>query len=1229
MKILMMTNTYSPIVGGVEHSIRFLTTYFTHHGHQVLIVAPSYKDMPKHEKNVIRIPAIQNFNHSGFSINLPMPGLLQDLMHNFKPDIVHSHHPFLIGDLALRLSGQYNVPLIFTYHTMYEEYLHYLPFNNNGAKRFIIELSAGYANLCNQVIAPSLSVKNILLDRDVQVPIVVIPTGIDLKSFSKGSGQVIRNKFNIPQNAFVLGHVGRLAKEKNLEFLTSVIITFLKEKPQAHFLIVGKGPQEEMMKQHFSESGISNRVHFTGVLLNQKLIDCYHAMDVFTFTSKSETQGMVLAESMAAGIPVVGIDSPGIRDVITDKINGRLIDATASEETDKKNYLSALHWCLQKPPQQFKAMKHQAKKSVKQFNHDHCAQKTLEIYKTIPSTKMNSNEINNSAWQITLQRVKAEWNMAKNFALASESSYIETSFENTPKKIIYPKDWIVKIRRWLNKHEWSAQFLNLSKSVGTESQPGLVIIQIDGFSRTQLQKAIKNKEMSFLKGLLKKERYKIYPLYSGLPSSTPSIQGELLYGVKQCIPAFSFFDTETKKIFTMFNGDDVLTIENRLKKQGEALLREGSSYSNVLEGGAQQAHFCAGSLNWSRIWKDSGPISIALLAVTHILTFVKILFLVCLELLISSLCFIAGFIHGESPRKELKFILTRASICILLRELVTLGAKIDIARGVPIIHINYLGYDEQAHRRGPSSKFAHWALKGIDHSIAGVYKTALNSSRRNYDIWIYSDHGQEDVDSYIKIHGCRVHEKIKKIFKKLNLEKKPQRQYDKKREVFNQHLGNALLQNFFMDNADIHQGDIIVTAVGPTGNIYIQNKLTDLEKSTFAYKLVHSAGIPTVLSPEKSGKVRVWNKKGVFLLPDQAKEVLGKNHPYLKEVTSDLISVCHHPNAGTFTFSGWSPGNPPLSFPIESGAHAGPGSEETNAFALLPSDIVSFPKGKEYLRSNDLRKFVLKLLRRGEDVPEKENPSIAENKKSTTKKTIRIMTYNVHSCVGMDGKTSPERIARVIGRHEPDIVALQELDMKRLRTGNIDQPHLIAKRLKMIYHFHPSFSIEEEHYGNAIISRYPIELIRAGKLPTIKNKSKLETRGALSVNVKIGEQQLQIINTHLGLRRKERLKQARELISEKWRGQASYEPTVLCGDFNALPGSPTFKCLTQKYADAQIELDNHRPHPTWFSHFPIGRIDHLFINSKINVVNVEVSKTKLDKISSDHLPLIVDIEIKD
>ncbi|MDP2105797.1 MAG: glycosyltransferase, partial [Desulfobulbaceae bacterium] len=137
MNILMMTNTFTPHVGGVARSIESFTAAYRSKGHQVMVVAPTFENMPADENNVIRIPAIQRFNGSDFSVILPTPGFLSDAIINFQPDIVHVHHPFLIGDTALRIAKQHELPLVFTHHTMYEQYTHYVPGNSTAMKKFI------------------------------------------------------------------------------------------------------------------------------------------------------------------------------------------------------------------------------------------------------------------------------------------------------------------------------------------------------------------------------------------------------------------------------------------------------------------------------------------------------------------------------------------------------------------------------------------------------------------------------------------------------------------------------------------------------------------------------------------------------------------------------------------------------------------------------------------------------------------------------------------------------------------------------------------------------------------------------------------------------------------------------------------------------------------------------------------------------------------------------------
>src|SRR3989344_793419 len=213
MKILMMTNTYFPLVGGIEQSICSFCDELRRLGHEVFIVAPSYEGKAEDEEHIIRVPALKKFYKTDFSINLPVPGLFPRIMKTFSPDIVHSHHPFFMGDFALRLSRQYHRPLVFTYHIMVEKYVHYLPIQNEGAKRFVVEIAAGYANLADQVIVPSQSVRDILLGRGVVSPIAVIPTGVDRERFSNGNGADFRKRNGIPPQAFVIGHVGRLATE--------------------------------------------------------------------------------------------------------------------------------------------------------------------------------------------------------------------------------------------------------------------------------------------------------------------------------------------------------------------------------------------------------------------------------------------------------------------------------------------------------------------------------------------------------------------------------------------------------------------------------------------------------------------------------------------------------------------------------------------------------------------------------------------------------------------------------------------------------------------------------------------------------------------------------------------------------------------------------------------------------------------------------------------------------
>ena len=432
MNILMMTNTYFPIVGGLEQSVFSFSEEFRALGHEVLIVTPTFNGAPVEEPGVIRLPAFQKFNGTIFSVNFPVSGLLTRLMKEFSPDIVHSHCPFFMGDLALRISRQHAIPLVFTYHCMFEEYVQDWPVQNEGVKRYIVKLAAGYANFVDRLIVPCESVQEILLKRGVKTPMEVVATGIDLKRFAKGDGKVFREQNQIPLDALVIGHTGRLAAEKNLDFLVNCMIEVLKKEPRAHALIVGRGSSEKMIKDTFEKAGLEKRLHLVGVLHYQHLVDAYFAMDVFAFASLSETQGIVLIEAMASGVPVVALDAPGARDVVKDHHNGRLLN-----QMDQPSFVDALLEVLRCSGEGSQAMKQAARTTAEKYSIELSAKRMLEVYEDARSRKSISVGHRNSSQYLFWWRVRAEWDIYQNYIQAIVTSIFKGNFQKTePVKII-------------------------------------------------------------------------------------------------------------------------------------------------------------------------------------------------------------------------------------------------------------------------------------------------------------------------------------------------------------------------------------------------------------------------------------------------------------------------------------------------------------------------------------------------------------------------------------------------------------------------------------------------------------------------------------------------------------------------------------------------------------------------------------------------------------------------
>jgi len=240
----------------------------------------------------------------------------------------------------------------------------------------------------------------------------------------------------------------------------------------------------------------------------------------------------------------------------------------------------------------------------------------------------------------------------------------------------------------------------------------------------------------------------------------------------------------------------------------------------------------------------------------------------------------------------------------------------------------------------------------------------------------------------------------------------------------------------------------------------------------------------------------------------------------------------------------------------------------------------------------------------------------------------RIVTYNVHRCVGNDRRLDVGRVAEALAKLEPDIVALQELDVGRARTGGVDQAHEIAKLLDMACHFHAALKVEEEQYGDAILTCYPERLVKAGALPGHPAIRALEPRGALWVEVEVDGAPVQVINTHLGLVPKEQQIQASHLAGAAWLGHPQCRgPTILLGDFNATATSVVYRTFLKGLSAARTLAPTKTPTATFPSPLPVLRIDHLFVSPEIKVTDVFAPFAPITRVASDHLPLVMDFEV--
>ncbi|MFP4033108.1 MAG: endonuclease/exonuclease/phosphatase family protein [Desulfococcaceae bacterium] len=798
-----------------------------------------------------------------------------------------------------------------------------------------------------------------------------------------------------------------------------------------------------------------------------------------------------------------------------------------------------------------------------------------------------------------------------------------------------------RLRRRFGRSHLTARLLNNLRPAEESGRPGAVAIQIDGLGRSQLEAALRNGRMPFLRARVQSEETVLRTFYPGMPSTTPAVQSELFFGVRQAVPAFGYVRRADGRPVRLMNPLDVDRLAADLARNGkEPLLAEGAAYGDILTGGSSEARYCTQTLELESFWRVVNPVKTILILLLHATTVLRLAGYLLVEIGLAIYDAVQGIFARRSFFGELKFIPMRVAVCIGLRELVRFRVKNDLIRGIPLIHANFIGYDEQAHRRGPSSAFAHWSLKGIDGAIQDIVRSAERSPFRDYRVVIYSDHGQEDVESYRRNRGESVADAAGRV---LGGGKSPKDAGDGEAAgpEYRRRRAGSLLRGDGDAESDPAPRDgierIMVSAIGPLGHVYLPGEGTeggsairpefrgDLEAAGRA--LVKAAEIPLVLFRDGE-TARAVTPAGVFSLKEEAEQVLGADHPLRDLVAADLAALCDHPDAGDLVISGWRPTGRPLTFPVENGAHGGPGAEESRGFILFPRAL---DPEAEPVRPLDLRRVLQERIgrervgaanrtspsaidgpahhaaRTGRDRSSEERPSDA----------LRVVTYNIHGCRTLDGRVGTERIAEVLAELDPDLVALQEVDVGQARSHGRDQAAELGAALGMHAHFFPVLRKGPACYGLAVLSRPPFLRARNTLLPGPPGPGR-ERRGAIRITVAAeGGGEFDLINTHLGLGLLERRRQAAALLSDGWLRDGV--PAALCGDFNAGPGSPVCRRLGERLRPA----GNGKP--TFFAKRPLLRLDHIFVTDSRMVLAAGVASGETARRASDHLPAWADL----
>jgi 1,2-diacylglycerol 3-alpha-glucosyltransferase len=377
LRIAFFTNYYHPVVNGVVRSVASFREILTKQGHIVFIFAQSANEYKDEEPFIFRYPSFTLPLQVDIPTVIPVSPFVDQLLPSLKLDIIHTHHPILLGQTAASKAADLNIPLVFTFHTQYWEYTHYVPFPQEAIQDFLKNAIHSWLKVfmqkCQHIVIPSESIKEILIrDYGLEDRYTVIPTGTNLKPFLKADGKGLRQSQGWQEDKVIVS-IGRLAHEKNWETLLRAAAQVYAHHPNMRLVLIGDGPDKQTLEALATELGIAERVAFTGQVPFDEVPTYLKAADIFSFASVTETQGLVTIEAMAAGLPVVAVDGSGTHDIVDHGKEGFLV------ENDPNALASAMNEILCNS-QQMKQFSANALKKAKTFDANRLGKQMIKVY---------------------------------------------------------------------------------------------------------------------------------------------------------------------------------------------------------------------------------------------------------------------------------------------------------------------------------------------------------------------------------------------------------------------------------------------------------------------------------------------------------------------------------------------------------------------------------------------------------------------------------------------------------------------------------------------------------------------------------------------------------------------------------------------------------------------------------------------------------------------------------